>query len=101
MQVFHTAGVPPRSGSTILAIIGCTTNSSEELRNSVTAKRKTIHSRGANTMPGTQSKRAQKRHKNGRFFAESRKRNVDFGTSITVLNVVRIWAPAIEHPSTA
>src|SRR5262245_62402091 len=26
MQVFHTAGAPPSSGSTIFATIGCTTN---------------------------------------------------------------------------
>src|SRR5437870_5313031 len=39
MQVFHTAGVPPSSGSTILAIIGWTKNRSVELRNSVTASR--------------------------------------------------------------
>src|SRR5205807_2563546 len=38
MQVFHTAGVPPRSGNTIFAIIGCTRNSSDELRNSVSAR---------------------------------------------------------------
>src|SRR5688572_16451760 len=42
MHVFQTAGVPPRSGSTILAIIGWTTNSSDELRNSVMAKTKTM-----------------------------------------------------------
>src|SRR5438270_12353001 len=39
MQVFHTAGVPPSKGSTILANIGWTRNSSAELRNRVPAKR--------------------------------------------------------------
>src|SRR5439155_26690085 len=39
MHVFHTAGVPPSSGSTIFAIIGWTRNSSDELRKSVTTSR--------------------------------------------------------------
>jgi hypothetical protein len=55
MHVFHTAGVPPRSGSIILAIIGCTTNSREELRNSVSANRKTMHPQTANRMPADSS----------------------------------------------
>src|SRR5687767_6904692 len=33
MQVFHTAGEPPSSGSTILPNIGCTRNSSPALVN--------------------------------------------------------------------
>src|SRR5438094_9802860 len=39
MQVFQTAGVPPNFGRIILAIIGCTRNSSTALTNSVTANR--------------------------------------------------------------
>src|SRR5919199_5305094 len=38
MQVIHVAGVPPNRGRTILANIGCTTNNSVELTNSVTEK---------------------------------------------------------------
>src|SRR5262245_57746693 len=37
MQLFHTAGVPPRSGRIILPINGCTRNRSVALRKSVTA----------------------------------------------------------------
>jgi hypothetical protein len=51
MHVFHTAGVPPSSGSTILAIMGWTTNSSDELRKSVTAKSRTMLVAGANRVP--------------------------------------------------
>src|SRR3989442_11240637 len=40
MQVFHAAGVPPRSGNTILATIGSTRKSNVALTNSVMAKRK-------------------------------------------------------------
>jgi hypothetical protein len=32
MQVFHTAGVPPNNGRTILAIIGCTRNRRNALK---------------------------------------------------------------------
>jgi hypothetical protein len=39
MQVFHTAGVPPRSGKSIFANIGCTQNSSDALANNVAAYR--------------------------------------------------------------
>src|SRR6516164_5368228 len=39
MQVFHTAGVPPKSGSTILAIMGCIRKSRAELKNNVTEKK--------------------------------------------------------------
>ena len=39
MQVFHTAGVPPRSGRSIFATIGCTQNKSDALVNNVAAKR--------------------------------------------------------------
>jgi hypothetical protein len=35
MQVFHTAGVPPRSGKTIFATIGCTEKSNAALTNNV------------------------------------------------------------------
>src|SRR5262249_34874291 len=53
MQVFQTAGVPPSSGSTILAIIGCTRNSSVELRNSVQTNSATMPScLSASGMPG-------------------------------------------------
>src|SRR5438477_8500252 len=38
MQVFQTAGVPPRSGNTIFAIMGWTRKSSAALRNSVAEK---------------------------------------------------------------
>ena len=38
MAVDHTAGVPPRCGSTILVKSGCTENSSTALRNSVPPK---------------------------------------------------------------
>jgi hypothetical protein len=40
MQVPHTAGEPPRSGRTILAIIGWTQNRRSALRKSVRAKSK-------------------------------------------------------------
>ena len=36
MQVFQTAGVPPSSGKSIFAIIGCTQNNSDALANNVT-----------------------------------------------------------------
>lgn len=39
MQVFHTAGVPPKSGKSIFATIGCTQNKSVALRKSVAAYR--------------------------------------------------------------
>src|SRR5687767_4398211 len=32
MQVFHTAGVPPNNGRTILAMIGCTRNRRKALK---------------------------------------------------------------------
>src|ERR1041384_3052162 len=35
MHVFHTAGVPPKSGNSILPIIGSATNINPALRNSV------------------------------------------------------------------
>jgi hypothetical protein len=35
--VFHTAGVPPKSGKSIFANIGCTQNKSVALVNSVAA----------------------------------------------------------------
>jgi hypothetical protein len=37
MQVFHTAGVPPRRGRIIFPIMGCTRNNSVALLNSVNA----------------------------------------------------------------
>src|SRR5256885_1630703 len=37
MHVFHTAGVPPRSGSIILPTSGSTRNSNAALKNSVSA----------------------------------------------------------------
>ncbi|HUS09219.1 MAG TPA: hypothetical protein VMZ30_02045 [Pyrinomonadaceae bacterium] len=33
MQVFHTAGVPPRTGKSIFATIGCTEKSKAALTN--------------------------------------------------------------------
>jgi hypothetical protein len=39
MQVFQTAGVPPKSGKSIFAIIGCTQNSKDALANNVNAYR--------------------------------------------------------------
>src|SRR5688500_15172863 len=51
MQVFQTAGVPPSSGSTILAIIGWTTKSSDELRKSVMAKSRTTRYDGQTVCP--------------------------------------------------
>ena len=41
MHVFHTDGVPPRSGSTIFENIGCTENSSAAFTNSVIENRPT------------------------------------------------------------
>jgi hypothetical protein len=38
MQVFHTAGVPPRWGRIIFPTIGCTSNKRVALTNSVKAK---------------------------------------------------------------
>ena len=35
MQVFHTAGVPPSRGNSILATIGCTEKSNAALTNNV------------------------------------------------------------------
>jgi hypothetical protein len=42
MQVFHTAGVPPSTGSSMRAQSGCTTISSPALTSSVTANRMNI-----------------------------------------------------------
>ena len=42
MHVFQTMGVPPKSGSTILANIGSIQNSSVALVNRVTAKNSNI-----------------------------------------------------------
>jgi hypothetical protein len=42
MQVIHTAGVPPKRGKIILAIIGSIKNMSAALVNNVKAKRKGI-----------------------------------------------------------
>jgi len=42
MQVFQTAGVPPASGRTIFANIGCTRKSSAALTKRVVAKSRTI-----------------------------------------------------------
>jgi hypothetical protein len=42
MQVFHTAGDPPSKGSSILPNMGCNTNISEALTNSVVANKKTV-----------------------------------------------------------
>jgi hypothetical protein len=42
MHVFHTFGVPPRSGKSNFAIIGCTENSKAALTNEVSAKRTEI-----------------------------------------------------------
>jgi hypothetical protein len=40
MQVFHTAGVPPSTGSSIFAIIGSTENSKTALTKIVRPKRR-------------------------------------------------------------
>ena len=42
MHVFHTAGDPPNKGSSILPNMGCNTNISEALANSVNANKKTV-----------------------------------------------------------
>ena len=52
MQVFQTAGVPPRYGSSILPIIGCTKNSSAALMKSV------IANRGSKSRPRSQANEA-------------------------------------------
>jgi hypothetical protein len=39
MHVFHTAGVPPRRGNSIFAIIGCTEKSNAALTNKVSANK--------------------------------------------------------------
>ncbi len=53
MQVFHTAGVPPSLGNTILAIIGWTRNSKLALTKSVQAKKKSKgHLGGRRTLEG-------------------------------------------------
>src|SRR6516165_8840618 len=51
MHVFQTAGVPPKSGSTILANIGWTRKSSVALRKRVAAKAKGSAS-GPTPLPG-------------------------------------------------
>jgi hypothetical protein len=42
MHVFHTAGVPPSSGSNIFAIMGWIEKSSAELTNIVTPNKKRL-----------------------------------------------------------
>src|SRR5262245_40121392 len=72
MQVFQTAGVPPSSGSTILAIIGCTRNSNDELRNSVQMNSRIICGvlrTRANAMPWTAREPELRRHE------DTKKRN--------------------------
>jgi len=49
MHVFHTAGVPPRRGSSSLPIIGWTEKSRQALTSSVRAKRKVSRRRRAMT----------------------------------------------------
>src|SRR5438067_447108 len=65
MQVFHTAGVPPRGGSTILPTIGCTRNRSVAPANSVSANAVSSTRVGTGHLRGGRAKRYLTRGRRG------------------------------------